>query len=411
MPVDWQGEPSIIQRLFHHDIVLVVADHLAADDYYGSISSLSKTAHTLKDVLQPYLEQKKTKVWMRFEDWSWEKLEESGMQEYAQIGIVECSIDSKLPINNVAPAYIKQSSKKGFTGYAKEQQLVNFYCQPWMMIWKGHPHRASMTIYERFFPGIEVLKFSVDSGAMRAGELHNRATIKRSRDATAAANDIATLLMKKQVLAERSCGGGFEAGTVPRLVFLRYDGYSGTQPVSYGKISSSVQAVGKAGYKYDRQEWSYYGEDEDLSHAEGYYLYQATFDDKEPQQQKQFTSIRIDIHICTANPSSMLFCKRGETWTKGYAIFSDLTEYLAAQHLSATKEDARLDFRLFHNHGKPLVYENVPIFCMCIGGAAAGGNGRLRVLHKSIDKDFANCRLQEGCKRCVGLGEEIVVIT
>lgn len=114
------------------------------------------------------------------------------------------------------------------------------------------------------------------------------------------------------------------------------------------------------------------------------------------------------MHICTANISSMLFCKRGETWTEGYTIFSDLTVHLAAQHLSATKE-ARLEFRLFHNHGKPLVYENDPIFHMCIGGSA-GEDNRLRVLHKSIDTDFANCRVREGCKRCVGLGDEVVVI-
>lgn len=104
----------------------------------------------------------------------------------------------------------------------------------------------------------------------------------------------------------------------------------------------------------------------------------------------------------------MLFYQRGETWPAGCKIFSDLTIHLATQHLSAT-DDARLEFRLFHNHGKPLVYENVPIFHMCVGGAA-GDDGRLNVLHKSIDTDFANCRLRQGCRRCVGLGEEVIVL-
>ncbi|KAJ9114005.1 hypothetical protein QFC22_005823 [Naganishia vaughanmartiniae] len=410
MPIDWQGEPAGILDLFQHDITLVIADHLAAFDYYGSISALSRTADKFKHILQPYLAQKKEKIWMRLEDWKWDELEEEGMHKYAHIGIMECSIDSKLPINNIAPRYINKSSKKGITtSYANEQQLVQTHCRPWMMIWKGHPHRASITIHERFFPRIEALKFCVDGGAMRVGELHDRGTIKDPTEAVAAVNGLAAFLMERKV--ETQCSWVFKLEKVPRLVYLRYDGYSGRLPVSFGRISSSVKAVGKAGFKYDREEWSYYGEDEDLAHAEGYYLYQATFHNEEPRQ--QFTSIKVDMHLNTANISSMLSCAQaGERWTQGANIFSDLTIHLAAHHLSPT-QDSRLEFRLFHNHGKPLVYENVPIFAMCVGGStasAAGGNGKVRVLQRSIDLDFANCRLQSGCKRCIGLGGEVVVI-
>lgn len=184
----------------------------------------------------------------------------------------------KLPINNIAPTYTKQTCKKGVTTYAKEQQLVNIHCRPWMMIWKDHPHRASITIYERFFPGIEILKFCVDNGAMRIGELHNPATIRGPSNATAAVNDIAAVLMGKKAMTERAWG--FEHEKVPRLVYLSYDSYGGRQPVSYGRIVSSVKAVGKAGFRYDRHQWSYYGEDEDLSNAEGYLVSHASVRDQ-----------------------------------------------------------------------------------------------------------------------------------
>lgn len=85
MPDDCQGEPSILQKI-HHDIILVIADHLAACDSYGTISSLSMTAPKLKQVLQPYLEQEKKGIWMRLEDWNWNELEASGMQKYTKIG-------------------------------------------------------------------------------------------------------------------------------------------------------------------------------------------------------------------------------------------------------------------------------------------------------------------------------------
>lgn len=184
------------------------------------------------------------------------------------LSIVECSLDMKLPIDRPAPTYSSQSSNKGARSFSKEQHLLNLHCRPWMMVWKGQPHPASISTYERLFPTIEILKFCVDNGAMRVGELHDPAMTREPRNAVKAANVIAEVLMKRQVVAERSWG--FEDERVPRLVYFGCDNRSGRCPVAGGRLILWVKAASRSGFRYDRHEWIHYGSDEDLSNAEGF---------------------------------------------------------------------------------------------------------------------------------------------
>ncbi|KAJ9102875.1 hypothetical protein QFC19_004603 [Naganishia cerealis] len=263
MPIDWHGEPSIVER-FPNDIILVIAEDLAECCAYGSISALSMASHQLKRMLQPFLAQSKKKIWMRLEDWDWDEGDNTATDKYADIGIVECSADTPLPINHVRPTY----TKKGATGSAREERFINLHCRPWMLLWQGHPHRSILTVCERFFPRIDILKVVVDTGVFRICDLENLAKIKSSPEISMAVNKIALTLMEKKVAAEWSWGDEIK---VPRLRYMRHDNHRGMYPITYGRITSSVQAVGKAGFEYDRHEWSYYGEDEDLAEAEGYY--------------------------------------------------------------------------------------------------------------------------------------------
>lgn len=113
-----------------------------------------------------------------------------------------------------------------------------------------------------------------------------------------------------------------------------------------------------------------------------------------------FTSIEIDVRIGAATIPDQLFFNDTSVFPPGYNIFSDITENLAERHLSHT-EDSTLEFRLFYRHGRPLTSETEPIF-WSMYSKSPHEHGRLRTLKRSIDEDFANCRLGAGCKRCEG---------
>lgn len=84
MPIRWPGKPSILERA-HDDIITLVAEQLAESDAYGSIAALCATSHELKRVLQPFMAERKKKVWMRLDDWNWDDVEEEA-EKYEGIG-------------------------------------------------------------------------------------------------------------------------------------------------------------------------------------------------------------------------------------------------------------------------------------------------------------------------------------
>ena len=137
-----------------------------------------------------------------------------------------------------------------------------------MLIFKGFPHRSVIATYERFFPAIKYLKFVLDSGSFQLSDIESAHCIKGPPEATIALNKIATLLMEKKLAEEASWAD--EKVNVPQLRYCRVDSHGGIALPGTGKISSCVKAKARAGFEYDRQEWSYYGDDNDLSEAEAY---------------------------------------------------------------------------------------------------------------------------------------------
>lgn len=125
--------------------------------------------------------------------------------------------------------------------------------------------------------------------------------------------------------------------------------------------------------------------------------------------QKNFTSIEIEVHIGAVDIPDQLFFTRDMTFPPGYNIFSDLTETLARNHLSPVDESV-LEFRLFYRHGTPLASENEPIFWTTYT-MSPYEHGRLRTVRRSIDEDFARCRIRGGCKRCIGQKAGVVEIS
>jgi hypothetical protein len=178
--------------------------------------------------------------------------------------IIECSQSSPLPINLQQPAFVKRPAKR----FATETRLIHTHCRPWLLIFKGHPHRSVLTLYERFFPGIELLKIVVDSGLFQLADIDNITRIKGPPEATVVVNKFATYLMEKKI--EKGKTWDPDRLAVPNLRYLRLDGHGGIDPPAPGRITSSVKATARTGFEYFREEWSYYGDDEDLSEAEAY---------------------------------------------------------------------------------------------------------------------------------------------
>lgn len=178
--------------------------------------------------------------------------------------IIECSQSSPLPINLQEPAFVKKPAKR----FATETRLIHTHCRPWLLVFKGHPHRSVLTLYERFFPGIEMLKIVVDSGIFQLADIANIRGIKGPPEATVVVNKLATYLLEKKTEKGRSWDPDRLA--VPHLRYLRLDGHGGIDPPSPGRITSTVRATATSGFQYFREEWSYYGDDEDLSEAEAY---------------------------------------------------------------------------------------------------------------------------------------------
>ncbi|KAI5450124.1 hypothetical protein NCC49_003751 [Naganishia albida] len=397
MPIRWPGKPSILERA-HDDIITLVAEQLAESDAYGSIAALCATSHELKRVLQPFMAERKKKVWMRLDDWNWDDVEEEA-EKYEGIGIIECSQFSPLPINLQEPAFVKKPAKR----FATETRLIHTHCRPWLLVFKGHPHRSVLTLYERFFPGIEMLKIVVDSGIFQLADIANIRGIKGPPEATVVVNKLATYLLEKKTEKGRSWDPDRLA--VPHLRYLRLDGHGGIDPPSPGRITSTVRATATSGFQYFREEWSYYGDDEDLSEAEAYCLYQLALPD---DPRLVFTSIRIDVRIGTGPIPDQLFFNETATFPPGYNIFSDIIENLAERHLSVTQEST-LEFRLFYRHGRPLTAEIDPIFWARYS-KSPHEDGRLRTLQKTIDEDFARCRVLGSCRRCNGQETGVVEI-
>jgi hypothetical protein len=121
-----------------------------------------------------------------------------------------------------------------------------------------------------------------------------------------------------------------------------------------------------------------------------------------------FTSIKIDVRIGTGAIPDQLFFNESATFPPGYNIFSDITENLAERHLSLTQEST-LEFRLFYRHGRPLMGETEPIFWATYS-KAPWEDGRLRMLQRTVDDDFAHCRIRAGCRRCEGQDTGVVEI-
>lgn len=129
-----------------------------------------------------------------------------------------------------------------------------------------------------------------------------------------------------------------------------------------------------------------------------------------PEDPRQmFTSIKIDIHIGTADIPDQLFYRTESVSPPGYNIFSDLTETIAQRHLFPGDESV-LEFRLFYRHGSPLTSENEPIFWSTYS-MTPYEYGKLRTVKRSVDEDFARCRIRPGCKRCIGYKSGVVEIS
>lgn len=293
-----------------------------------------------------------------------------------------------------------------------------------MLIYKGHPHRSILTLYERFFPAIKLVKIIVDSGAFHLVDIDNLPRIKGPPEATVVVNKFATYLLEKRIMVAKQAWDvkDGEGVSVPQLRYLRLDGHGGIDPPAHGRITSSLRARTRNGFEYRREEWSYYGDDEDLSEAEAYcvgplafltyttnlvglQLYQLALPD-EPRQ--VFTNITIDIHIDTGTIPSPLFTTDDGLFPRGYHIFADASEQLAQQQL-APGEESRLYFRLFTRHGNPLASESEPVFESTYAMSPCE-YGKLRTLKRCVDEDFAGCRAREGCRRCLGQGEGVVEI-
>lgn len=74
--------------------------------------------------------------------------------------------------------------------------------------------------------------------------------------------------MEKRLIEEASRAE--EKVNVPQLRYSRIDSHGGIALPGTGRIASTITAKGRAGFEYNRQEWSYYGDDHDLSEAEAY---------------------------------------------------------------------------------------------------------------------------------------------
>jgi hypothetical protein len=112
------------------------------------------------------------------------------------------------------------------------------------------------------------LKIIVDSGLFQLVDIDNVPRIKGPPEATVVVNKFATYLMEKKITSAKTWDT--DRINVPQLRYLRVDGHGGIVPPTPGRITSSVKATARTGFQYFREEWSYYGDDEDLSEAEAY---------------------------------------------------------------------------------------------------------------------------------------------